>query len=160
MGAVLIYNPADGRVLQYRKSVHTPDFEGRADVLINPDLSAVYDLDIKYWKVLLPNVVAMTEGEREEIDLADAAEAERQHALDRVSRGNSIVSKIGARVIQARLPEDAAEELMAGIQDVLLLLMTGQLAAAKRIAAALIPSGNIHQGHIDVLNNLLNEEID
>lgn len=43
MARIIIYDTQTGHVLKYLKSANTPDFEGRADVLINPDLSGFID---------------------------------------------------------------------------------------------------------------------
>lgn len=55
--------------LEYRTSVNTPDYS-TDDWLINPDLSAVRDVEQRYWKLNKGAVVAMTEAERAAVDAA------------------------------------------------------------------------------------------
>ena len=56
--------------LEYRRSVHTPDFDP-VIWIINPDLSAVQGVSRKYWKIVGDNVVGMTQSERDAVDAAE-----------------------------------------------------------------------------------------
>lgn len=71
--------PARARVVicstqpvEVRESANTPDYEGRADVLINPDLSAVQSVARKYWKCSGGAVVEMSAAEKSSLDAAEA----------------------------------------------------------------------------------------
>lgn len=62
MADIIRYDTNTGLVLEHRRSVNTPDFEGRADILINPVLPsgvAVSDL-----KVVAGLVVELTPAEK------------------------------------------------------------------------------------------------
>lgn len=70
---VVIYDPDDAivasKVTSYLKSVNTPDYEGDAFTLIDPDLSSVTGVAQKYWKVdVSSNVVEMSSGEKDAVD--------------------------------------------------------------------------------------------
>jgi hypothetical protein len=60
-------------VTDYLPSVNTPDYEGQANVLVNPDLSAVSGQPLKYWKHVAGAIQLMTQGERDAADAAIAA---------------------------------------------------------------------------------------
>ena len=60
-----------GQTPEYLTSVHTPDYEGDPDVLVNPDISAVQSIDRKYWKRVGNTIVEMTLAEKAQIDLAE-----------------------------------------------------------------------------------------
>ena len=64
-GAEVIFEP--NKTPQYLKSVNTPDYDGDENVIINPDLSIVVDVPIKYWKRDKDNVVEMSEIEKQVI---------------------------------------------------------------------------------------------
>ena len=49
-------------------SVNTPDYNGVANKVINPDLSSVLSLPMKFWKVDGTSVVGMSSGEQNTVD--------------------------------------------------------------------------------------------
>ena len=49
---VVIFDPATDRVTIYAESVHTPDYEKRADAIINPDLSLLSGVSIQNIQVI------------------------------------------------------------------------------------------------------------
>lgn len=51
--------------LEYKRSVHTPNYEGNPDWLINPDLSAVKQYPRSEWKVEGEQVVRKSKEERD-----------------------------------------------------------------------------------------------
>lgn len=62
---------------EYRLSVNTPDYIGREEWLINPDVSSVKDVEAKYWKLkegTKKTIVPMSLAERKKVD-----EEERQN---------------------------------------------------------------------------------
>lgn len=69
--------------LEFRKSVNTPDFNSN-DYIINPDMSAVAGIPIKYWKISGDNVLAMTQLERDAVD-----------AVNETSRLQSLTVPVG-----------------------------------------------------------------
>lgn len=61
--------------VDYRESVNTPDFP-EVDWFINPDISAVENVDKKYWaRPLTDPVTEMTQAEKDVIDASEAAQA-------------------------------------------------------------------------------------
>ena len=68
MANVLIYNTDNGRFVDYLKSVNTPDYEGRPDVLINPDMNNVTGVEKKYQIVDSGSVREMTQQEKDIVD--------------------------------------------------------------------------------------------
>lgn len=55
---------------QHRISVNTPDFPV-SEWIINPDMSKVRGLPMKYWKVVGDEVLPMTLAEQVAVDLAE-----------------------------------------------------------------------------------------
>lgn len=91
MANVAIYDEGNDRVLDYKKSVNTPDYQGRTDVLINPDVSALAGVPIKYWKHSSGAVVEMSQAEKDALDQAETdaqLAALKQLAKDYVDSGN------------------------------------------------------------------------
>ena len=55
---------------EYIKSVNTPDYEG-PDTIVNPDLSSLVGVDVKYWKRSGNTVVEMDAAEKQAVDESD-----------------------------------------------------------------------------------------
>lgn len=53
-------------------SQHGPDYENAADYLVDPDLSAVAEVPVQYWKVVDGEVLEMTTNEKAAVDLSIA----------------------------------------------------------------------------------------
>ena len=64
------------KVLEVHPSADTPQYDGRTDVLVNPDLAPVTGILRKYWKVVVDAVLEYTQGEKDAQDAAEAAAAE------------------------------------------------------------------------------------
>ena len=73
MANVIIFDTETKRVKKYLKSVHTPDYSERADVIVNPSLP--YGVAIKYWKVDNGKIVEMSQAEKDTIDTAEVEAA-------------------------------------------------------------------------------------
>lgn len=58
---------------ELRKSIHTPDFP-TATWIINPDLSGVQGVSVKYWKITGDVVSEMTQAEKDAVDDDPAGE--------------------------------------------------------------------------------------
>lgn len=65
MANVVLFNPT-----QYLQSVNTPDYEGNPNAIINPDVTAVQSVPLRYWKRSGNNVVEMTLAEKQAVDSA------------------------------------------------------------------------------------------
>ncbi len=65
MASVTIYNEANGDVLRYLKSAHTPDYSSRTDVVINQRPPRA---PIEYWKVDAGTLREMTAAEKTDKD--------------------------------------------------------------------------------------------
>ncbi len=76
---VVIFDEMTDRVLSYRKSVHTPNYNDRNDVLINPNITPVENLARRYWKHSLGTLIPMSEIEKDQVDqeIQDARDAIR-----------------------------------------------------------------------------------
>jgi len=56
---------------EYLQSVNTPDYEGDLFAIINPDLAAVQNVPLKYWKRNGNNIVEMSQSEKDAITAAE-----------------------------------------------------------------------------------------
>ncbi len=72
MASVAIYDPnsTPNKITQYLQSVNTPDYSSKPNVLINPDVSALQGVDIRYWKHVAGAIVQMTTAEKNAVDAA------------------------------------------------------------------------------------------
>ena len=72
MSKIVVYDPSDptvaGRVTQYNKSAHTPDYDGESNKLVDPDLDAVNGVPLQYWKHSTGSVVEMSQPEKDAVD--------------------------------------------------------------------------------------------
>ncbi len=78
-----------GETPQYLKSVHTPDYDQDPDVVVNPDISSLNDVELKYWNRVGNTVLEMTTSEKQVVD--DAEEADRVARIDRLESVDAIV---------------------------------------------------------------------
>ena len=77
MADIVILEP--GKQAQYIRSVHTPDYQGNPNALVNPDLTAVSNVPLKHWKKGTGNtVVEMSVSEKQAITDAETAEKDAQ----------------------------------------------------------------------------------
>ena len=79
MAEVVIFNEAatPQQVVGHLKSVHTPDYSSRTDVVLNPDLSLVEGIvPRKFWKHVAGVIVEYTQTEKDAQDAAEAAAAD------------------------------------------------------------------------------------
>jgi len=65
MSNVAIFKP--DQTPEYLQSVNTPDYEGNLFAIINPDISAVQNVSLKYWKRSGNNIVEMSQAEKDAI---------------------------------------------------------------------------------------------
>jgi hypothetical protein len=81
MSNILIYDPSTGFGLQYIQSVNTPDYAGRSDVLINPNMSEVPDIPIKY--IIVENGIPqeMTDEQKAAVDAANPPQESTEQFL-------------------------------------------------------------------------------
>lgn len=72
MADIVIFDPLDsvvaGRVTDYLQSVNTPDYDSVADKVVNPDLSALEAVPVKYWKHDSGSIVEMIQAEKDAWD--------------------------------------------------------------------------------------------
>lgn len=71
MANIALYNPSAvvvNQVTTYLLSVNTPDYDSEPNKVVNPDLSALTGIPMKWWKVDTGVVVEMSSGEKDTID--------------------------------------------------------------------------------------------
>lgn len=78
MSLIVIFDEAatPQKVLGVLPSANTPDFDGRTDVLVNPDLSALDAIPQAYWKHDTGAVIEYTQAEKDTQDAAESAAAD------------------------------------------------------------------------------------
>jgi len=78
-----------GQQPRYLKSVHTPDYDQDPDVVVNPDVSALDAVPLKYWKRSGDTVSEMSAVEKQAID--DAEKAIRTSRIERMEDIDAVV---------------------------------------------------------------------
>jgi len=71
MSTILFYDSSavvSNQATSILYSVNTPDYNGVVDKVINPNLTPVLSLPMKYWKVSDSTVVEMSQGEKDTVD--------------------------------------------------------------------------------------------
>jgi hypothetical protein len=132
MALVVVYDEGASpqSVLEVLPSVHTPDYEGRTDVLINPDLSPVAGVPERYWKVVGSAVAEYSQAEKDAQDAADAAALDaairasgKQHFDGQIPVGLAmrafakiVMDEINILRAQHSLPDRTLEQLKSAIQ--------------------------------------------
>ena len=80
MSDVIIYDLTTNNVLRYMRSVHTPDYQGNPDVLINPIIPR--DVPLYYLTVDTGLVREMTAVEKEVVDTARAPTPQKMRSRE------------------------------------------------------------------------------
>lgn len=93
-----------GEEPQYLKSVSPTEFRDDPDALINPDVSAVSDVPLRYWKRTGNTIAEMSPDEKKSID--DALLAERQASADSFGVGVDVAIAGLIKVLNTKLPPD------------------------------------------------------
>lgn len=91
-----------GATPQYLTSVNTPDYESDTDALINPDISEVRSVPLKFWKRSGSVISEMSAAEKQSI--TDTELTERKVAADTFSTGSVAIFTALIKVINQRLP--------------------------------------------------------
>lgn len=73
MASIVIYDPIDpivaNRVITYLSSVHTPNYDGETNKVVNPDLTALVAVHQRYWKYDgISAIVEMIQAEKDAVD--------------------------------------------------------------------------------------------
>jgi len=71
MSKIVIYNPTAvvaNQVVEYIPRAHTPDYDSQPYKVVNPNLSAVTGQPMKWWKVVVGEVVLMSSEEQVTVD--------------------------------------------------------------------------------------------
>lgn len=100
MASVALFNPT-----QYLVSVNTPDYEGNPNAIINPDITAVQGVPLKFWKRVGNTIVEMTQAEKDAV-LAAELQARRDQANDLSFQDMKSVLTALIKVINIRLPQN------------------------------------------------------
>jgi len=88
---------------QYLKSVNTTDYTESDSVLINPDISAVENVPIKFWKKGdKNNVIEMTLEEKNNISSFELQE--RKNAVDKFNINLETLFEVFIKIVNTRLP--------------------------------------------------------
>lgn len=80
MSDIVIFSEGNNRVLAYKKSVNTPDYDKRTDVLINPDVNSLLSnaVPMKYWIHEKGSVREMIQAEKDQLDAFLKAQGDAQ----------------------------------------------------------------------------------
>lgn len=93
-----------GQIPQYLISINTPDYSSDPDVIVNPDISTVSSVLLKYWKRSGNSILEMDATEKQAVD--DAELLLKKNAVDNF--GVELLPFITAliKVINLRLPSN------------------------------------------------------
>ncbi|MGB7569589.1 MAG: hypothetical protein WBM07_17125 [Chitinivibrionales bacterium] len=113
MSNVLIFDLSNGNVLELLKSVNTPDYDSRSDVIINPDMSNFIDIPLEYIKVENGLLREMTDQEKAdyenskvppEPDTLTVLQGEIDELTGRIETVETATGNIYSPPIKNRLP--------------------------------------------------------
>ena len=91
-----------GKEPQYLQSVNTPEYASDPDVIVNPDITAVQVVPLKFWKRVGNAIAEMTAGEKQAI--LDAELLARKSAADNFTANAVAIFTALIKVINVRLP--------------------------------------------------------
>lgn len=112
MARVIVYDYETGRVVAYHPSAHTPAYAGRADVLINPDVTGFSLLDLPNWRVVDGAVIS------DPPDLAEVKAATLAAVdVEATRRARADAERVKSVVRGARSADDAQAALTAYLAE-------------------------------------------
>jgi len=120
MADVLIYNKQTGKIKSYLKSVNTPDYLNRNDVIINPKIPK--GVPLKFLKVENGKVVEMSQSEKKAL-LQEELERRRKLEIEAINNLNVNIREIIEaliKIINKRLPSNkqiTKQELITQIKE-------------------------------------------
>ena len=103
MANVLIYDIGTGKLIEYKKSVHTPDYSSRPDVLVNPIIPQ--GVEHKYLEVSGGLVIEMTQAEKDDVDTVETQAQEDallakidEYEVSNLALLTALVKRINVRI--------------------------------------------------------------
>jgi len=93
-----------GKEPQYILSVNTPEYSSDPDVIVNPDISTVQNIPIKFWKRSGDTIIEMTQNEKTVIALNELSDRKSLAETFEVSMLDIFSAFI--TVINTRLPAE------------------------------------------------------
>jgi hypothetical protein len=117
MANVIIFDPnsTPKKVLNFLASVNTPDYSDRLDVLINPDISGLVNVPLKYLKVENFNVLEMTVLEKADVDLLEQLSAKNTTDAEVLALDDDISNSQISDFVMAKV--DTAINNIANLAD-------------------------------------------
>lgn len=102
--------------LQYIESVNTPDYP-TSDWIVNPDMSNVEGVPLKYWKLDGTDVVEMSQAEKEAVDAAGLQS--RKDTANNYSVDTKIAITALVKVLNTRLSQNpiTKAEMVQALKD-------------------------------------------
>jgi hypothetical protein len=159
MARVVIFDQQTGRVKKYLPSADTPQYEGRSDVLINPDMAAVEGVAQMWWIVDPPRTDGvlreMTDAEKAPIKSDQDAALAKAAAKAAVIAGLDLMGEIHGELARAGVSNAQKDELLNMTADISALLVSGRINEAKIRAALLTTSGTLEEATLNVLKDVL-----
>ena len=108
MSRIVIFNPSTNDIIEYIPSANTPDYDKRSDVLVNPDVSLISSVPLKYIKHKTGALVEKTQAEKDTTD-AQIAAKKKQDEIDRISAlGVTPLEVVKGLVRLNIIPDEAA----------------------------------------------------
>ena len=101
MANVVIFKT--GQYPQYLTSVNTPDYSSDPNTIVNPDMSAVSGVPLKFWKRSGNNVLEMTQAEKDTI-LTKELQARKDTANDFGIEETKIILTALIKVLNTKFP--------------------------------------------------------
>lgn len=92
--------------------------------------------------------------------LRQQAEEEKLAVIQRVDLGRSIIANLAAEMVLLELTEEQKADIIISIQDVILMLLAGQIEKAKQIILDLQPNVKIDQVLVDHLKAFIIKEVE
>lgn len=107
-----------GKTPEYILSANTPDYVNDSDAIVNPNVSSLSNIPIKYWKRSGDNVVEMNNQEKQVVDAGLLLD--RKNSADTFSVGLIDIFTALIKVINLRLPAGnkiTKQELITALKE-------------------------------------------
>lgn len=118
MADILRYDPDStppGKVIAYLSSQDTSQYEGLPNILINPEVTLLFEVPVRYWLVEGGVVREMTAQEKADVDVLETtANVDRRRQIVRDLRDREDMALVLEALVRMLLAEDNAIRTAAG----------------------------------------------
>ena len=133
---------------QYFQSVNTPDYP-ESDWIINPDMSAVVGVPVKYWKIVDDTVAVMSADEQAQVEMAGISQKIAGKISAAMDFGKKIMIEYGTKNVMRGYNVEQTRAVAVKTSELQALILSGSLYCARQAIIDMVPDDLVTQADKD-----------